>query len=112
MKYFDLFDDMRSPTRWLLASPVDDRGQEVNPWQFGKGLVLDLKSTLRIAQCHPGQALDFSLADVGVPVVHGRGVSMFEQLGLQQQVQFFPAHLKQALEEEGITGLRFTRVSG
>ncbi len=94
MRYFDVYDDMRSPARWLLADPVDENGQEINPWQFGKGRLLDLKGTPRFAQYHPGSALDFSLAGMGIPIVHGRVVSLFEKLGLQQQVQFFPAQVE------------------
>jgi hypothetical protein len=73
---------------------MDEKGQEINPWQFEEGHPLDLKGTLRFAQYHPGSALDFSLAGMGVPVVHGRVVSLFERLGLQQQVQFFPAQVE------------------
>ena len=94
MRYFDLTDDMRDPGRWLLGDAVDESGQEINPWQFGKGLSLDLKGTPRFAQYHPGHALDFSLAGVGVPVVHGRVAAVFERLGLQQQVQLFPAQVE------------------
>lgn len=94
MIYFDLYDDMRSPARWLLVDPIDESGQEINPWQFGKGRPLDLKGTLRFAQYHPGSALDFSLAGMGIPVVHGRVVSLFEHVGLQHQVQFIPAQVE------------------
>jgi hypothetical protein len=85
---------MRSPVRWLLADPVDEGGQEINPWQFKKGRTLDLPGTLRFAQAHPGNALDFSLAGMGIPVVSRRMVALFERLDLQQQVQFFPAQVE------------------
>jgi hypothetical protein len=85
---------MRDPGRWLLSDPIDEHGREINPWQFGKGRLLDLRGTLRFTQDHPGSALDFSLAGVGIPVVHGRVVPLFERLGLQQQVQFIPAHVE------------------
>ncbi|WP_224361316.1 imm11 family protein [Hyalangium versicolor] len=94
MKYFDLFDDMRHPDRWLLGDPTDAGGGEIDPWQFEKGIPLELKGTARFAQYHPGEALDFSLAGMGVPVVHRRVVSVFERLGLFQQVQFFPAQVE------------------
>jgi hypothetical protein len=85
---------MRDPGRWLLSDPIDEHGQEINPWQFGKGRLLDLRGTLRFALDHPGSALDFSLAGLGIPVVHGRIVPLFKHLGLQQQVQFIPAHVE------------------
>ncbi|MBN1207851.1 MAG: hypothetical protein JXB05_23505 [Myxococcaceae bacterium] len=85
---------MRNPGRWILADPVDESGQEVDPWQFRKGRQLDLRGTLKFTQHHPGSALDFSLAGMAIPVVHGRVVTLFERLGLQQQVQFFPAQVE------------------
>ncbi|WP_395843859.1 imm11 family protein [Archangium violaceum] len=94
MRYFDLFSNMRIPGRWVLGDPVDEQGQEIDPWQFREGRHLDLRGPLRFLQVHPGCALDFSIAGSAIPVVHGRVVSVFERLKLQQQVQFLPAQVE------------------
>jgi hypothetical protein len=91
---------MRVPGRWVLKSPLDTQGQEVDPWQFNEGRVLDVGAGLRLPVSHPGRELDFSLTGLGVVVVHGRIVRLFERLGIQE-VQFFPAQV------EGNTGPYF-----
>jgi hypothetical protein len=88
--YFDLMDDMRIPGRWLLGSPFDEQGQEIDPWQFDEGRVLALKGVPRFPVDVPGRPLDFSLAAFGIPVVHGRFVALFERLHIRE-VQFIPA---------------------
>lgn len=94
VKYFDLFFKMAIPGRWILADPVDERGDEINPWQFEEGRALNLRGTIRFNQAHPGHALDYTVSPLGVPVVRERVVSIFKRLKLQDQVQFFPAQVE------------------
>lgn len=94
MKYYDLLSNMRLPGRWVLADPVDEHGQEVDPWQFDKGCLLEPKGKLVLRQVRPGNALDFSFTTLTIPVVHGRVVSLCARLGLQPQVQFLPAQVE------------------
>ena len=94
MDYYDLRSNMRFPGRWVLADPVDEHGQEVDPWQFDEGRLLDPQGKLVLHQAHPGSALDFSFTTLGIAVVHGRVVSLCERLGLEQQVQFLPVHVE------------------
>jgi hypothetical protein len=94
MRYFQLRDDMRVVRRWVLGEPHDEHGQELDPWQFEQGRVLDLRGTLHFRQYHPGDAVDFSTAGVATPVVHGRVASLFARLGLLEQVQLFPARIE------------------
>ncbi len=91
MQYFQLRDDMRAPGRWVLGDPLDEDNQEVTSWHFGEGRVLDGRGPLRLQQVQPGHALDFSLTPLTLPVVHQKVVSLFDRLGLLQQVQFLPA---------------------
>lgn len=35
--YYELVDNRRSHTRWHLGGPLDERGQEIDPWQFREG---------------------------------------------------------------------------
>jgi hypothetical protein len=91
--YFELYSNMRIPGRWVLKSPVDEHGEEVDPWQFTESRILELPSKLILPVCHPGSELDFSLTDLGAVVVHGRVVHLFERMGVQE-VQFLPAQVE------------------
>jgi hypothetical protein len=91
--YFELCSNMRIPGRWVLKSPVDEHGEEVDPWQFTESRVLEVQSELRLSMAHPGRELDFSLTGLGVVVVHGRVVQLFERMGIQE-VQFLPAQVE------------------
>lgn len=96
-RYFELLDDRRSVTRWHLDAPVDERGEEVDPWQFKEGKALELGCVPRFPLYRPGQPLDYSWAAFSIPVVHERVVRIFERLGVQD-VQFIPARVD---EREG-----------
>ncbi len=91
--YSELYSNMRVPGRWVLKSPVDEHGHEVDPWQFSEGRVLDIPSELRLPVSHLGRELDFSLTGLGVVAVHGRVVQLFERLGIRE-VQFLPARVE------------------
>ncbi|WP_395837448.1 imm11 family protein [Archangium violaceum] len=92
--YFDFMDDMSTPGRWHLRSPVDARGQRVDPWQFKKGQPLDIEGVIRFPVNPTGIALEFTLASFLIPVVHQRVVALFERLGLQKEVQFIPVEVE------------------
>ncbi len=92
-RYYDLRDDRRHPGRWHLGGPVDERGQELNPWQFFKGRPLELEGVPRFPLDVPGHPLDFSWAAFSIPVVHGRVVQLVERLGIQD-VQFLPVRVQ------------------
>ncbi|PTL75610.1 hypothetical protein DAT35_54010 [Vitiosangium sp. GDMCC 1.1324] len=72
---------------------MDERGEELDPWQFFSGHPIDLVGTPRISLAAPGRALDFSFTTLSIPLVHGRIVPIFESLGLQQQVQLIPSEV-------------------
>ncbi len=92
-RYFELMDDRQSHSRWHLGTPVDEQGQELDPWQFKKGRVLDLGGVPRFPLDIPGDSLDYCWAAFAIPVVHGRVVQIFERLGVQG-VQFIPARVE------------------
>jgi hypothetical protein len=89
-RYYELKDDRRSHIRWHLGGPIDEQGQEIDPWQFRKGWLLKSRGVLRFPLDVPGKPLDFSWAAFAIPVVSGRLVQLFEQLRIQK-VQFIPA---------------------
>nr|WP_309889867.1 DUF1629 domain-containing protein [Archangium sp.] len=92
-RYYELEDDMRIPTRWHLRHPVDEHGRELNPWQFTEGRRLELQGLIRFPVRPDGVTLDFTRDAFATPVVHGRVVQVFEQLGLQE-VQFLPVQVE------------------
>jgi hypothetical protein len=93
-RFFVLRDDMRIPDRWHLDSPVDERGEELDPWQFKEGEHLELNCTPLFSLSVPGRALDFTLTAFTIPLVTGRVVSLFERLGLLHEVQLLPARVE------------------
>jgi hypothetical protein len=92
-RYFDLLDDTRIPGRWQLASPLDDQQNEIDPWQFKQGQVLELGGVPRFPLDLSGTPLDFSLAAFSIPVVHARVVELFERMRVDG-VQFIPARIE------------------
>ena len=94
-RYFELWDDMGVPGRWVLhQKDMDDHGRWVDPWQFKRGTPLHLEGRPVLGIAHPGVPLDFSLTEVATPVVTGRVVSLFAQLELGREVQFVPAQVE------------------
>jgi hypothetical protein len=92
IRYFELWDDMEVPGRWVLGQlDVDEHGRRVDPWLFDKGRVLQLEGRPVLGISHSGIPLDFSLTELATPVVTERFVSLFEQLELGREVQFIPA---------------------
>lgn len=92
-RYFELMDDRRSEARWHLGSPVDEQGQEIDPWQFKEGKTLEPGCVPRFPLDVPGRPLDYCWAAFSIPVVHGRVVQLFERLDVQD-VQFLPARVE------------------
>ncbi len=91
-RYYELMDDRRSQTRWHLGTPLDEQGQELDPWQFFAGHSLDLGCVPRFPLDVPGEPLDFCWAAFSIPVAHERFVQIFHHLRVQD-VQFIPTHI-------------------
>ncbi len=92
-RYYELLDDTRIPGRWQLASPLDEQGNEIDPWQFKKGQVLELGCEPRFPLDLSGSPLDFSWAAFSIPVVHARFVELFERMRVDG-AQFIPAQVE------------------
>jgi uncharacterized protein DUF1629 len=92
-RYFDLRDDRQSHDRWHLDAPVDEQEQEIDPWQFNEGRVLELGCVPRFPLYAPGRPLDFCWAAFGILVVNERFVRLFERLAVRD-VQFIPARVE------------------
>ncbi|WP_043434990.1 imm11 family protein [Cystobacter fuscus] len=92
-RYYELMDDRYHPGRWHLRSPVDEKGEQINPWQFFKGKQIELQRIIRFPVKPDGLALDFCWAAFSIPVVHTRFVQLFARLDIQG-VQFIPAQVE------------------
>ena len=94
MRYFDLSDDMSIRGRWVLGTPTDVQGQEVDdPWMFYRGQRLPDLGYLKLPIDVPGRALDFSLAAFAAPVVHSRVAAVFSELA-PEEVQTLPVEIE------------------
>lgn len=92
-QYYQLLDDMRLPGRWLLGSPLDERKNEIDPWQFKDGALLELECVPWFPLDVPGSPLDFSWAAFSIPVVHERFAKLFERLHVDG-AQFIPVQVE------------------
>ncbi len=92
-RYYDLLDDTRIPGRWQLGSPLDEQGNEIDPWQFKQGLALELGCVPRFPLDILGHPLEFSWAAFSIPVVHARMVELFDRMHVAG-VQFIPAQIE------------------
>ncbi len=93
-RYFDLKDDMRIQGRWLLGTPTDAQGHEVDdPWMFYRGQRLPDLGPLKLPVTVPGRALDFSRAAFAAPVVHARVASVLSELA-PEEVQTLPVEIE------------------
>lgn len=92
MRYYELVDDMTIPGRWLLGTTCDADGAQVDPFRFLRGGPVAHPGTLRLPVSLAGRALDFSLADFGVPVARPWVGDVLEDLA-PGCVQRFPVRV-------------------
>ncbi|NMO14256.1 hypothetical protein HPC49_17620 [Pyxidicoccus fallax] len=98
-RYFDLKDEMRIRGRWLLGTPTDVQGREVeDPWMFYRGQRLPDLGPLKLPVTVPGKALDFSRAAFAAPVVHARVAAVFSELA-PEEVQTLPVEIEGQSEQ-------------
>jgi hypothetical protein len=91
--YYRLLDDVYVPERWHLDEPVDQRGQKLEIGLFRRGEPVHVEGPLRIPRYVPGKALDFSLADAAIPIVHARLAAVFAKLA-PGDVQLIPVEVE------------------
>jgi hypothetical protein len=92
-RYYHLRDDRRSLTRWHLGTPLDESGEELDPWQFFEGHRIELGCVPRFPLDVPGEPLDFCWAAFSIPVVHERFVRILRRLRVQD-VQLIPTRVE------------------
>lgn len=100
-RYFDLSDDLHIPGRWHVGTPVDERGQEVDPWQFTEGHSVQVSQRLKMPLRQSGIPLDFTLAGLDIPVVNAKAASIFLELAAND-VQLIPVDIEGQNEEHFI----------
>jgi hypothetical protein len=92
-RLFRLADDVYVPHRWHLDTPKDSQGREVDDRQFSRGTPVHISDRLRIPVEIAGKPLDFTEANVGVPVVHVRVASLFAELA-PEDVHLLPVDVE------------------
>jgi hypothetical protein len=92
-RFFELSDDVELPHRWHLNTPTDSQGQKVDYWLFKRGTPVHIQDRLRIPVEIAGKPLDFTEANVRVPVLHVRVASMFAELA-PDDVQLIPVDVE------------------
>jgi hypothetical protein len=107
MRYFSLSDDVYFPSRWHVRTPVDELGQEVDPWQFTEGIRVQDMGKLRMPLRVRGTPLDLTFAGLDIPVVNHKVASVFNSLAAGD-VQLIPVEVEGQSEEHFI--LNATRV--
>jgi|SRR5215217_225648 len=93
-RYFELTDDMSIRGRWVLGTPADLQGREVeDPWIFKKGKPIPDPGRLQLPVDVPGKPLDFCLAGFATPIVHVRVASLFVKMA-PADVQILPVNIQ------------------
>ena len=97
-RYFELYEDMSSPERWVLHDTLDTHGQKVGPRLYLNEAPIRFDGRLRVPILHPGSPLDFSLADAGdFPVVTEKVASTLTELA-PGDMQLYPAEVDSRTE--------------
>ncbi|NOK22369.1 imm11 family protein, partial [Corallococcus carmarthensis] len=91
-RYYRLAEDLDIPDRWQLGAPVDQRGQTVNPWQFTKGNSVQLDAVLRMPVSVGGKPLDFTLAELDIPVIDPKVAAILSERA-PGDVQLIPVQI-------------------
>lgn len=104
MKYFRLLDDMSVPGRWFLNAPVDSRGQEIDSRAFMAGGYVETVGGLTIPLHKAGTPLDFTLADLGMPVVRREVGELLERIA-PNEVQIIPVTVEGQSVSYGIVNV-------
>jgi hypothetical protein len=92
-RFVRLSDDVNVPHRWHLNTPTDHQGRQVDDRQFTCGTAVHITERLRIPVEIAGKPLDYSEANVGLPVVHVRVAAMFSELA-PDDVQLIPVDVE------------------
>lgn len=93
-RYYELVGDMYAPGRWYLESPLDAEGNSTVPREFLREGPLSIDSEPVLPVYQPGHALDYTETEIGLIVASQRLIALFERLGLQDELQFIPAHVE------------------
>ncbi|WP_239470137.1 imm11 family protein [Archangium violaceum] len=92
-RYYKLYDDKYIPGRWHLRMPLGTEDEVFDTWRFHEGRALDIKEPICLSVKPAGVALEFSHS-MGIPIVNRRVVSLFERLGIEEEVQFVPVEVE------------------
>ncbi|HYV47712.1 MAG TPA: DUF1629 domain-containing protein [Myxococcaceae bacterium] len=79
-EYYDFWDSKEIPGRWYLKAPIGPDGW-VNPELFVSGVgPVNLRGPLRLDFRRPGNPLDYTMADSGMPIASQRAAAIFREI--------------------------------
>jgi hypothetical protein len=92
-RFFELADDLDTPQRWHLDTPIDRQGRKVHDWDFTKGAPVHVEGRLQIPVEIEGRPLDYSWAGLSIPVVHVKVAHVLAELA-PNDIQLIPADIR------------------
>lgn len=108
MRYFEVLDDVTRPNRWFVAEPRPQGSRtSIRGTDFIRGEPMDVEGSLAAAVRVHGEALDFTFADFGVPVVRADIAQAIERVapGDVQRIPVFISGQTESYEVLNVVGL-------
>jgi len=97
-RYYDFLDEKEIPGRWYLKVPIGPAGW-VNPEQFVSGTgPVNPEGPLKIGFRRPGDPLDYTMADRGMPVASERAAAVFREIA-GKDVELVPLEVEGRSEQ-------------
>lgn len=84
-RYFRLIADPKARDRWILKSPIDSQGTDIDPRIFTAGSIYKGTNALKIPVRRAGVQVDFNFADFDMPVTSS---CLNEILALESTARF------------------------
>jgi hypothetical protein len=104
LKTYQIKDHLEYPGRWFLQAPIDKEGRRIHPAEFLKGINLVLSEPVHIPLRRPGECLDFTFADYGMPVINQR-IADFLKAICADEIQLFSASVDGSAQEHFILNI-------
>ena len=93
-KYYRLYIDVHVPDQWILARPLNARGEWIIPWDLQQGKPVHLEGEPFVPIAQSGISLDYNDTLVGIDVLNQRLATLWEHLGIQKEYQLIPARVE------------------
>lgn len=95
-RYFRIQADRDAHERWFLRSPINTRGEELDPRAFTRSSIFPVQDPLTLPLRRDGRPVDFNFGDFDMPVVKTDIVDKLEDV-LDLQLQRIPVHILESV---------------